>query len=450
MDHKQNFGRISQSIVTALKKRQVDCYEVFYSASRRLSIEAEKGAVEDYRFAQPYGVALRIIAGGGMGFSFSTRPDEAAVELMVAAAFEGARHSTPDEHYAFAEPPDRLPETGPLCDETIDSIPLAEKIQRALAVEEGALSADPRVVRVRGAHYAESVSEVYIMNSLGLSAGYKKSVVTAQVMATAEEGDDQEMGYDGDYSITYAGLDPALVGRRAGIIAAERLGARPAPTGRFPALLTNEVAAELLGVLASSFLAENVLKGKSVLAGKENSRIFSPLVTVIDDGILKAGVASAPIDDEGVVRRRIELVKDGVLGGFLYDLLSARRAGKQPTGCSGRDGIASPPAPGTANLFVVPGKAGPDDLLKEAGSGVVITELMGVHTANPVTGEFSVGAVGFVCENGKKKYAFKEGAVAGDLVALFDRVVGVGSDLRFFGGVGAPSLLVEGLDISGQ
>jgi PmbA protein len=143
-------------------------------------------------------------------------------------------------------------------------------------------------------------------------------------------------------------------------------------------------------------------------------------------------------------------VKDGVLGGFLYDLLSARRTKKQPTGCSGRDGISSPPAPGTANLFIVPGKAGPDDLLKEAGSGVVITELMGVHTANPVTGEFSVGAVGFVCENGKKKYAFKEGAVAGDLVALFDRVVGVGSDLRFFGGVGAPSLLVEGLDISGQ
>ena len=143
-------------------------------------------------------------------------------------------------------------------------------------------------------------------------------------------------------------------------------------------------------------------------------------------------------------------MKNGVLAGFLYDLLSARRAKKPPTGSSGRDGVLSPPVPTTANLFVVPGPADPDGLFSQAASGVVITELMGVHTANPVTGEFSVGAVGFVLENGKKKYAFKEGAVAGDLVSLFDRVAAVGSDLRFFGDVGAPSLLVEGLDISGQ
>lgn len=450
MDHAKNFDRIAQRVVTALKKRHIDCYEIFYGASRRLSIEAEGGAVEDYRFAEPYGVALRIIAGGGMGFSFSTRPDDEAIETMVDAADQGARHSTPDEHYAFAGRPGALPETGLLCDETIDSVPMAEKIDRALAVEAGALAADPRVVRVRSARYAESISEVFIMNSLGLSAGYRKSLVSAQLMATAEEGGDQEMGYDGDYSITYAGLNPALVGRRAGIAAAEHLGARPAPTGRFGALLTNEVAAELLGVLASSFLAENVLKGKSVLAGKENARIFSDLVTVIDDGILNNGVASSPVDDEGVTRQRVELVAGGVLSGFLYDLLSAGRAKKAPTGCSGRDSIASPPVPGTSNLYIVAGPHGPDDLLREAGSGVVITELMGVHTANPVTGEFSVGAVGFVCENGKKKYPFKEGAVAGDLVSLFKHVVGVGSDLRFFGGVGAPSLLVEGLDISGQ
>ncbi len=450
MDHERNFERIAESVAKALQKRRVDVYELFYSASRRLSIEAEAGAVEDYRFAEPYGVALRIIAGGGMGFSFSTRPDDAAVELMVSAAFDGARHSTPDEHYAFAEPADRFPETGPLFDEAIDSVPLAEKIKRALSVEEGALAADPRVARVRSARYAESLYEIFIKNSLGLAAHYKKSVVSAQLMATAEEGPDQEMGYDADYSITYAGLDPALVGRRAGTAAAERLGARKAPTGTFTALLTNEVASELLGVLSSSFLAENVLKGKSMLADRQGAQIFSRLVTVIDDGVMKGGIASAPVDDEGVVRQRVELVGDGVLGGFLYDLLSARRAAKRPTGCSTRDSIMSPPAPGTANLFVVPGTKGFDDLLGEAGSGVVITELMGVHTANPVTGEFSVGAVGFVCEGGKKKYPFKEAAVAGDLLSLFSRVVGVGSDLRFFGGVGAPSLLVEGLDISGQ
>ncbi len=450
MDHGRNFDRIAESVVKALRKRRIDLYEIFYGASRRLSIEAEGGAVEDYKFAEPYGVALRIIAEGGMGFSFSTRPDEAAVETMVKNALAGALNSTADEHYAFAEPFDRLPETGPLFDETIDTVGHEEKIKRALAVEQGALAADPRVVRVRSARYAESVSEVFIVNSLGLSVSYKKSVVSAQLMATAEEAGEQEMGYDADFSITYAGIDPVLVGRRAGTQAAEHLGARKAPTGKFRALLTNEVAAELLGVLSASFLAENVLKGKSMLAGKEETRIFSELVNVIDDGIMRGGVASSPVDDEGVVRGRVDLVRGGVLAGFLYDLLSARRAGKPPTGSSSRDGVTSPPVPGTGNLYIAGGKKSPDELLADAGSGVIITELMGVHTANPVTGEFSVGATGFVCEGGKKKYPFKEGAVAGDLLSVFDRVVGVGSDLRFFGGVGAPSLLVEGLDISGQ
>jgi PmbA protein len=450
MDHRRNFDRIAQSLIESLKRQHIDLYEIFYGASRRLSIEAEDGAVEDYKFAEPYGVALRIIAGGGMGFSFSTHPDEESIEAMVRTAFDGARNSTPDTHYAFAEPSDHLPETGPLYDEAIDSVPLDEKIKRALTLEKSALAADPRVARVRSARYAESVSEVFIMNSLGLSAGFKKSLVSAQLMATAEEGGEQEMGYDADYSTTYDGLDPAVVGARAGATAAEHLGARKAPTGRFPALLTNEVAAELLGVLSASFLAENVLKGKSVLAGKEGTRIFSELVSVIDDGTMPGGVATAPVDDEGIARRSVDLVKNGVLAGFLYDLLSARRAGRPPTGSSVRDGVTAPPAPGTGNLFIPAGGKSPEQLMKEAGSGVIITELMGVHTANPVTGEFSVGAVGFVCEGGGKKHPFKEGAVAGDLLSLFSRVVGVGSDLRFFGGVGAPSLLVEGLDISGQ
>ncbi len=450
MDHEKNFDRIARSAAAALEIRHIDRYELFYSASRRLSIEAEGGAVEDYKFAEPYGAALRVIVDGGMGFSFSTRPDDTAVAQMVTAAVDGARNSTPDEHYAFAGPAGSLPDPGPLYDPVVESTPIEEKIKRALAVEEGALSADPRVVRVRSARYAETAYEVFIMNSLGLSARYKKSVVSASLTATAEQKDEQEMGYEADYSITYAGIDPALVGKRAGIAAVERLGARKAPTGTFRALLTNEVAAELLGVLSSSFLAENVLKGKSIMAGREGTRVFSELITVIDDGVMKGGVASAPVDDEGIARGRSELVGGGVLKGFLYDLLSARRAGKNPSGCAGRDGIASPPMPGTSNLYIVPGTTEPDGLLCETGSGVVITELMGVHTANPVTGEFSVGAAGFVCEGGKKKYPFKEGAVAGDLLSLFDRIVGVGSDLRFFGGVGAPSLLVEGLDISGQ
>ncbi len=450
MDHARNFGRVAEKIVDRLSAKKIDTYELFYTASKRLSIESEGKETEDFKFSEPYGVALRVIVDGGMGFSFSTLPDDPAIETMVESAVGSARNSTPDEHYALAGPVGSLPETGVIFDDAIEKAPLADKITRARLVEEGALAADPRVVRVRGARYAESSYEVFLRNSLGVDISYKKSVVSAQVMAMAEQDGEQEMAYDADFSIGYEGLDPYLVGKRAGLTAVERLGAQKAPTGKYTALLINEVVGELLGVLSSSFLAENVLKGKSALAGREHEKIFSEKITVIDDGIMPGGVASSPVDDEGIVRGRHKLVDRGVLKGFLYDLLSARRAQVRPTGSSARDGVMTPPMPSPSNLFIVGGRKSPDSLVAEAVRGVIITELMGVHTANPVTGEFSVGASGFVFENGERLFPFKEGAVAGNLISMLSRAVAVGSDLRFFGGVGAPSLLVEGVDLSGQ
>jgi PmbA protein len=467
VDHKKFFNELSDKIINELKMRGGDSYEIYYQAARSLSIEAEGGEVEDFKFSEPYGVGIRVITGHGMGFSFSTYPDDDAIGIMVENAISSAKNSTPDENYTFAPPPDKIPDAEKIYDETIEKIPLDEKIGRAMAIEEGAMSVNSRVKRVRNARYSEVTADIFIKNSLGVDVAFKKSVVSAQVMAMAvsslsdltakdiayfgdRKGGEQEMGWDYDFSTMYAELDPKAVGRRAGELAVSILGAKKAPTGKFIAILTPNVASDLLEVLSSSLLGENVLKGKSMLLGKEGKKIFSSKITILDDGLFPGGIGTSPVDGEGVPKRQVELIKDGELICFLYDLLNAKRANKNSTGSAERGGVTAPPTSGVNNLYIVPGEKTESDLLEEAKDGVIITELMGAHTINPVTGEFSVGASGFVFEGGVKKYSIKEAALAGDLISLFSKVSLVGSDLRFFGSVGSPSILIEEIELSGK
>ncbi|MBN1574029.1 MAG: TldD/PmbA family protein [Deltaproteobacteria bacterium] len=449
MNHGRNFNEISERIFALLKKKGVAESEVYYRASKLLTISSEGGEVEDFRFSEPYGVSLRVIVNGGMGFSFSTHPDNGALADMVDDAISSAKNSTPDEHYALSAP-SPVPDAGLIFDDSIEGVPIEEKVERAREVEAGALSVDKRVKRVRSAQYSEALSRVFLRNSNGVDVGYKKSYVTAQLMAVAQENGDQEMGWDVDSSIKYADLAPREVGRGAGIKAVSMLGAKRAPTGRFTALLTREVVSDLLDVLAPSFLGENVLKGKSIFKGKGGKKIISSELTIVDDGLLPGGIGTFPVDGEGVPQRRNSLVAKGVVEGFLYDLLNAGRAGVDPTGSSVRGGVTAPPSSGVNNFYIVPGVEDADSLLKRAGRGIIISELMGVHTANPVTGEFSVGASGFIFEDGRRSQPFKEAAVSGDLMGLFSKIAAVGSDLKFFGNIGAPSLLISEVELSGE
>jgi PmbA protein len=218
---------------------------------------------------------------------------------------------------------------------------------------------------------------------------------------------------------------------------------------RCPVVLDNYVATEILEVLAPSFLAENVQKGKSLLAGRLGEQLFAPALRIRDDGTLPGGMATTPFDGEGVAHRDTVLVEGGELRGFLYDTFYACRDGKQSTGNATRGGVKSAPHMGVTNFFVERGDSPAGALLAGIGTGVLITDVMGMHTANPVSGDFSVGAAGFLIENGAVAGPVKGFAIAGNILELFRNVELVGDDLRFFGAVGAPSLRIAALDVSG-
>jgi PmbA protein len=218
---------------------------------------------------------------------------------------------------------------------------------------------------------------------------------------------------------------------------------------RCQAVLDNRVAGQLLEVLAPSFLAESVQKGKSLFAGRVGERLCSSLLTIRDDGLLAGGMGSAPCDGEGVPQQDTRLMAGGVLEGYLYDSYWGARMGARSTGNAVRGSVKMAPRLGVHNLLIEPGTDSVGTLVAGVGQGVLITEVMGVHSANPISGDFSVGAAGFYLEGGEIVHPVKGIAIAGNLLDLFAGVDMVADDLRFFGSVGSPALRIGSLDVSG-
>ncbi|WP_298272698.1 TldD/PmbA family protein [Geobacter sp.] len=442
-------NEIIEAVRALLESRPLDGWEITVAASRTLSIEVKEQKVDSFKCAEPVGVSIRVLKGGGMGFSFSTSMDDADLSRMVENALVGAGAQTPDEHHGFPGPAS-YPDIPGLFDGELAGVAEGEKVGRALTLERLVLEADPRMKRVRKAAYSESTVETRIVNSLGVDATYRGTSVSASVSAIAEEEGQSQMGWDFDFRNRFADLAVEPIAARAAAKATGLLGAGKIPTMRCPAVLDSYVASEILEVLAPAFLAENVQKGKSLLAGKKGERLFAPLLRIRDDGTLPGGAGTAPFDAEGVPKRNTILVEEGVLLGFLYDTLRARKEGVASTGNATRGGIKSPPHMGISNLFIENGTVPFDGLCAGIGRGMLVTDVMGMHTANPISGDFSVGAAGFLVEDGRITRPVKGVAIAGNILDLFRGVEAVGNDLRFYGTVGAPSLRIAALDVSGE
>lgn len=443
-----NQCQIADVVEKLLRARPVEGYEISVGASRNLSIEVKERKIDTFKCSAPTGVSIRVLKSEGLGFSYSTSLAEEDLRRMVADAVVSAENQTPDSCNGF-QGPRPYPRVEGLYDENLAAIEEERKIHCAMELERLTLAADSRIKKVRKASYGESEYEIYIRNSLGVEGSMQGTSVSASVSAIAEEGDDSQIGWDFGFGTSFADLDVERIARIAVSRAVGLLGARKIATMRCPVVLDNQVAADILEVLSSSFLAENVLKGKSMLAGKMGTTVFSPVLKIRDNGILAGGMATAPFDAEGVPHQDTLLVDNGKLASYLYDGFWARRDGVQSTGNSTRGGIKSPAHLGVTNFYIENGTLSATELLEGMEKGMLITDVMGIHTANPISGDFSVGASGFFIDNGAIAFPVKEIALAGNIIDLFASVEMIGNDLRFYGSVGSPSLRIAALDVSG-
>ena len=202
--------------------------------------------------------------------------------------------------------------------------------------------------------------------------------------------------------------------------------------------------------MSSGFSSENVQKKKSIFTGKLDREVASPLITVFDDGLLAGGLGTASSDDETVPMKQKTVIEKGRLAMFLYNTYTANKDKTVSTGNAMRGGFKGIPGVGVTNLYVEPGKDSLLDLMSATRRGLRVTDSRGAHTANPISGDFSVGATGFWIENGKKAFPVREITIAGNILDLMKNVDAVGSDLRFSGRIGSPSIRVKELSIGGK
>jgi len=423
--------------------------ELYSRHARVRRFEARDGGIDSIQRSDSLSLSLRVFREGRMGFSFGFGGEEETVRRMVEAAVFGADASDPDDAYRL--PSDRLPVPSlPLCDPAAGRGDDRELAEFACDLERRALSPDPRMKRVRSAVLRETVSVDRFRNSDGRTGERRESTVVATVEAVAEDGVEAQSGSGFGFARALPGLSAEGIGAEAAGKALRMLGARPLRSGRTAAVLEPEVAADLLEVLVPSFLSANVVKRKSMLEGKTGTKIASERITIADDPLDPGGSAAAEFDGEGSASRRNLLVDRGVLSGVLSDTYWGRRMGMETTGSCRRASAKVPPTAGASNLRLSPGESPPDALLRHMGSGVLLTELLGIHTADPVSGDFSVGASGIRFSGGELREPVRGFAVSGNVLALLSEVVGVGSDFRWFGSTGAPSLAVSGVEIGGE
>jgi len=458
---------IINQVQRILSRKPLDGYEIYFNQSSHFEIESKDGKIETLQTSWYLGMAFRILNHQRMGFSYTTFSNpshsigqyfSSKLDQMIEDAKGSSKMTSADPCFDFAPFLNAPPPQLHIFDETLEKTSEKAKIEKAKYLEESARSVDSeRIKKVRKASYQEVLSRTTLINSNGFQFSYDHTLASISVTAVAEESGESEVGWDFDVSHFFNDLNVEKVGRSAGRKALERLGGKRIPSGTYPVILHNHVASEFLSLLAHSFLSDQVQKGKSPLKGRQGENFFSPLLTIVDDGRYPKGIWTFPIDGEGMPSQRTSLVIQGEINGFLYDRYWANRENRsssnslvRSTGNSRRHGIKSPPGIGISNLFIEPGDLTLPNLKGNLFQGLVVEEVMGLHTVDPISGDFSLGCSGDWIDRGEKVHPVKSIAMAGNLFELFRRIIGVGEDLRFFGGIGSPSLLIKELLISGN
>ncbi|MBN8999495.1 MAG: TldD/PmbA family protein [Rhizobiales bacterium] len=429
-------------LVEAAKRAGADAADAVAVRRVGLSVDVRNDAVDETTRSESDDVSLRVFVGHRHA-SVSTNM-AAAVEELAARAVAMARVA-PEDPFAGLAPKDRLATSWPdldLLDPTVAEP--AQLVERARTAEAAAL-AMAGVSRSGGASAGWSLTGAVIATSDGFSGSYLTSRSGVSMTAIAGEGTAMERDYDSDQKIHAADLrDPGSIGRAAAERAVRRLGPTRLPTGRADVVFDPRVASSLLGHFAGAINGTAIVRKTSFLRHARGEPVFSPSIRITDDPRRRRGLASRPVDGEGVAAEPLELVADGVLRDWLLDSATARELGLATNG-RGSGGGGGPHA---TNLTLQPGTTSRDALLAGIGDGLYVTELIG-HGVNGVTGDYSRGAGGFRIRNGVLAEPVSEITIAGNLKDMFARLVAA-DDLEYRFSVNAPTVAIAGMTIAGR
>jgi len=445
----EDLSALTERLLQAAQRAGAEAADAIAVAGNSLSIEVRAGALEQAERAEGVDIGLRVLMGRRQACVSSSDTRDETLRTMAERAVAMAREAPEDPYCGLAEP-DQLArdwDAGALDLVDAGPAPEAADLQRAALEAEAAALAVPGVTKMDAAGATWSSSRIQLAASNGFSGGYGRTSQGIQAVAICGDGLGMERDYAFESRVHGADLPPAEeVGRRAGTRTAARAGARKPPTGSYPVIYDERVAASLLGHLVSAVNGSMIARGSSWLKDALEQPVLPDGLDLVEDPARPRIAGSRPFDGEGLPTRRRALVADGVLTGWVLDLATGRKLGFASTGNASR-GTGGPPSPGVSNLALTQGSATRDALMAEMGTGLLVTSLIG-SSINPTTGDYSRGASGFWVENGQIVRPVNECTIAGNLREML-RTLRPANDARPHLSRVVPSLLVEGLVIAG-
>lgn len=440
---------LCQRMLDAARAAGADAADAILVRGTSVAVDVRAGALEQAERSEGTDLGLRVFIGGQQAVVSSSDSRAETLRAMAERAVAMAREAPADPYAGLADP-DQLARdwnTGAL--ELVDpaDAPDPDALQHDALAAEAAALAVRGVTQVQGASASYGTHQVHLAATNGFSGGYGRSSRSVSCAAIAGEGTGMERDFDGDSRNFQHDLrTPEEIGASAGQRAVDRLGARKPRTGGFPVLFDERISSSLIGHLLAAANGAAVARGSSWLTDRLGKPVLPDTLSVVEDPHRPRAGGSRPFDGEGLPTARRTIVDKGVLTGWTLDLASARKLGMDPTGNAAR-GVSSPPGPANWNIALTEGTASRADLLRDMGTGLLVTSLIG-STINANSGDYSRGASGFWVENGEIAYPVNECTIAGNLHDMLRRIVPA-NDARHYLSRVVPSLLVEGMTLAG-
>lgn len=433
---------LEEAVSTALMlaSEKSDGAEVAVSKTTGISVSTRYGEVENVEFNSDGALGITVYHQNRKGSASSTDLSPDAIARTVQAALDIARYTSPDPYAGVADK-ELLAFDAPDLDlfHPAEVTP-DEAIELAARAELASLQADKRITNTEGGSFNSHYGIKVFGNSHGMLQGYCSTRHSLSSCVIAEENGDMERDYA--YTIGRALGDlqsPEWVGKECAERTLSRLSPRKLSTMKAPVIFANEVATGLFGHLVGAIAGGSVYRKSTFLLDSLGKQILPEWLTIEEHPHLLKGLASTPFDSEGVRTERRDIVKDGILTQWLLTNYSARKLGLKSTGHAG--GIHNWRIAGQGLNF--------EQMLKEMGTGLVVTELMGQGVSG-ITGDYSRGAAGFWVENGEIQYPVSEITIAGNLKDMWRNIVTVGNDIETRSNIQCGSVLLPEMKIAGQ
>ncbi len=443
-----NYKKLAETLVKKCLNKGANAAEIYIEKERNLDIQIRNGEPETIEENTSHGVGFRVFVKNRMAFSHCNDFSDNALDQAIDRAIALAGNTTPDKNNIL--PTEKgFTNVKDLYDPTINRISMDKKIELAIEVEKHALK-DSRITKSAGAEYSENEVEIVLSNSNGLLKNTKIQRCSLGVSVVAEKDEQKSSGSERCSRRFWKDLkSPEAIAQKAAKEAYEMLDPQMVKTQKASVIFDPDAARAILGGILTAVNGERVLQGASFLAKKLNQKVASDLVTIIDDGTRAKGLDSRPFDGEGVPTQYRTILENGVLKGFMYNTITAKRAGVKSTGNASREDFKSLPDIGAHNFYMAAGRSSPEDIIKSTKNGLLLKGVTG-YGINPVNGNFSGGASGFWIENGKIAFPVKGLTIAGTADEMLMGIDMVGTDLDLDRRFTAPTFRIKEMQIGGE